>query len=132
MTATSDSETPDYAAQFLESQKRAQEERDKTRRVLLADLRALGATRAEVDYEGYGDSGNVEDVRVTPESIKLEEELNGRLESFGWDFAYGLNPGFENNDGGYGAFEWDIETDKIHVTHNCRYMTSDTSYHEDL
>ena len=101
----------DFYAQMLEAQQRAAEQRVETRAALLVELRAIGVTNIGVQYEGYGDSGNVEDVVVTPDAITLTEELRRRVEDFGWDFAYALNPGFENNEGGYGELTWAIETD---------------------
>jgi hypothetical protein len=95
-------------------------------------MRALGVTRIEIQYEGYGDSGNVEDVTPIPATVKLAHGLNQRVETFGWDFAYALNPGFENNEGGYGSFEWNLETDKINVSHSNRYVESDTTDYEGL
>lgn len=79
----------DFYAQMLESQRRAAEERVETRAALLSELRAIGVTSIEVRYEGYGDSGNVEDVVVTPGTIILTDELRRQVEDFGWDFAYG-------------------------------------------
>ncbi|KZY50043.1 hypothetical protein A3734_21380, partial [Sulfitobacter sp. HI0054] len=78
----------DFYAQMLDSQRRAAEQRVETRAALLSDLRALGVASIEVEYEGYGDSGNVEDVVVTPDTITLTDELRRRVEDFGWDFAY--------------------------------------------
>lgn len=123
---------PDQQARYLEMQKRDAEERAKTRANLLVELRALGVTLIEIQYEGYGDAGNVEDVTPTPTTIKLAYDLNRRVETFGWDFAYALNPGFENNEGGYGSLEWNLETDKINVSHSTRYVESDTTDYEDL
>ena len=123
---------PDLQARYLEMQKRDAEERAKTRANLLVELRALGVTLIEIQYEGYGDSGNVEDVTLTPATLKLAHDLNLRIETFGWDFAYALNPGFENNEGGYGSLEWNLETDKINVSHSNRYVESDTTDYEDL
>jgi hypothetical protein len=82
--------------------------------------------------EGYGDSGNVEDVVVTPDTIILTEDLRRRAEDFGWDFAYALCPGFENNEGGYGELTWSLETDKIDVSHSNRYIETNTTEHEGL
>ena len=96
------------------------------------ELRALGVTSIEVQYEGYGDSGNVEDVVVTPDAITLTEELRRRVEDFGWDFAYALSPGFENNEGGYGELTWVLEVDKIDVSHSNRYIETNTTEHEGL
>ncbi|WP_289084244.1 DUF6878 family protein [uncultured Sulfitobacter sp.] len=122
----------DFYAQMLEAQKRAAEERVITRTALLTELRALGVTKIEVQYEGYGDSGNVEDVSVTPDTITLSEEMRRRVEDFGWDFAYALSPGFENNEGGYGELTWALETDKIDVSHSNRYIEANTTEHEGL
>lgn len=122
----------DFYAQMLEAQKRAAEGRVITRAALLTELRALGVTTIEVQYEGYGDSGNVEDVVVAPDTITLSEELRRRLEDFGWDFAYSLSPGFENNEGGYGELTWTLETDKIDVSHSNRYIETSTTEHEGL
>jgi hypothetical protein len=122
----------DFYAQMLESQRRAAEQRVETRAELFVELRALGITNIEVQYEGYGDSGNVEDVVVTPDTVTLTEELRRRVEDFGWDFAYALSPGFENNEGGYGELTWSLEADKIDVSHSSRYIETDTTAHEGL
>ena len=122
----------DFYTQHLAAQKRAAEQRVETRAALLTGLRALGVTSVEVQYEGYGDSGNVEDVVVTPVSITLTDELRRRVEDFGWDFAYALSPGFENNEGGYGELTWSLESDKIDVSHSNRYIETDTTDHEGL
>lgn len=122
----------DFYAQMLEAQQRAAEQRVETRATLLCELRALGVTCIEVQYERYGDSGNVEDVVVTPDTITLTEELRRRVEDFGWDFAYALSPGFENNEGGYGELTWALETDKIDLSHSNRYIETNTTEHEGL
>jgi hypothetical protein len=122
----------DFYAQVLEAQKRAAQQRVETRAALLTEMRALGVSGIEVQYEGYGDSGNVEDVVVTPGTIILTDELRRRVEDFGWDFAYALSPGFENNEGGYGELTWSLEADKIDVSHSNRYIETDTTEHEGL
>jgi len=122
----------DFYAQMLEAQQRAAEQRVVTRAALLTELRAVGVTKIEVQYEGYGDSGNVENVVVTPDTITLSEEMRRRVEDFGWDFAYALSPGFENNEGGYGELTWALEADKIDVSHSNRYIETNTTEHERL
>ena len=122
----------DFYAQMLEARKRAAEQRVETRAALLVELRALGVTSIEMQYEGYGDSGNVEEVLVSPDTITLTEEMRRRVEDFGWDFAYALSPGFENNEGGYGELTWALATDKIDVSHSNRYIETNTTEHEGL
>ena len=46
-------------------------ENAETRAVLLAQLRALGITEVTAEYEGYGDSGNVEDITLQPSGSAL-------------------------------------------------------------
>ena len=123
---------PDYAAQYLKAQEEAEAARTEIRAGLLKDLRALGATCVAVSYEGYGDSGNVEDITVTPSSLALAPDLDRRVQEFGWDFAYALSSGFENNDGGRGTLTWHLETDKIDVIHHDHYVASETTEHEGL
>ena len=122
----------DFYAQMLDSQRRAAEQRVETRASLLCQLRALGVRSIEVQYEGYGDSGNVEDVVVAPDTVTLTDELRRRVEDFGWDFAYALSPGFENNEGGYGELTWVLATDNIDVSHSNRYIATNTTEHEGL
>ena len=122
----------DFYAQMLDSQRHAAEQRVETRAALLTELRALGVTSIEVQYEGYGDSGNVEDVVVAPDTVTLTDELRRRVEDFGWDFAYALSPGFENNEGGYGELTWSLEVDKIDVSHSNRYIETNATGCEKL
>ena len=65
----------DYAA--MAAQWRAERETTlkATRAELLAQLRALGISEVTAEYEGYGDSGNVEDVTVQPAEVQLPEAL---------------------------------------------------------
>ena len=98
----------------METMRREQEEKLQARRVaLLAILRAAGALRVTMTYDGYGDEGNVQDVTIEPETVALSTDDSEALESFGWDRAYALHPGFENNEGGYGELIWDIAADRI-------------------
>lgn len=103
-----------------------------TRETLLPMLRAAGCTCVEVEYDGYGDSGNVESVTFTPENLALPEALQDQVSNFGWQFAYSRHPGFENNDGGFGTLTWDVAQDSISLTHNDRYTAYETTEWEDL
>ena len=89
---------------------------------LLTALRPLGVAEVIAQYEGYGDSGNVEDVTLQPAGVALDSELAARLEDFAWAIAYEHHPGFENNEGGYGTLTWDIVADSITLDHADRYI----------
>ena len=102
------------------------------RAALLSQLRALGVKEVTAEYEGYGDSGNVEDITLQPNGIALLPELSSKLEDFAWSFSYDQHPGFENNEGGYGTLTWDILADSITLDHADRYVECSRSYHEGL
>ena len=106
-------------------------ENKRVRAVLLVQLRTLGITEAGAEYEGYGDSGNVE-YFLQPSGVALPPELSGQLEDFAWAFAYQQHPGFENNDGGYGTLTWDLLEDSIDLDHADRFVDTRHSYHEGL
>ena len=99
---------------------------------LLPQLRALCLTEVTAEYEGYGDSGNIEDVTVQPVGIALPDELCTKLGDFAWSVAYHQHPGFENNEGGYGTLTWDVTADSIALDHADRYVECSHSRDEGL
>ncbi|MGR3436526.1 MAG: DUF6878 family protein [Shimia sp.] len=106
------------------------QERAEERARLLAALRALGVTLLEADYDGYGDSGNVEDIRTEPEVAKVDEMAG--LADFLWSVAYAEHPGFENNDGGGGTVTWDVAADRIDLDHYDNVVERVSSQSEDI
>jgi hypothetical protein len=131
----------------------------------------------EIEYDGCGDSGNVESIfyggnqtadHVAPFSVDVsddqplpDEVAQGRthqpgewqpgvgwvttgdlvnisakqlLSDLGWDLAYGRNPGFEVNEGGYGrivitADKEDPSVARISLSHSERIIeTNDYEY----
>lgn len=112
-------------------------EAQEQRSILRNEACKLGITSIQAEYDGYGDSGNVEDVSFTPaptadETRAAVQVLESLFTDFIWMFAYGLHPGFENNDGGWGTFEWDLTADKINLSHHDRYVEHDTTEHEGI
>jgi len=107
-------------------------ENAKTCAMMLVQLRALGVTEVTAEYEGYGDSGNVEFITLQPSGIALASELSSQLDEFAWAFAYQQHPGFENNEGGYGTLTWDLIKDGIDLDHADRFVDCTHSYHEGL
>ncbi len=98
-----------------------------TRDELLGKLRAAGFTQIEATYDGYGDSGDVNEI-----TDGMERDLERDVSSFVWDFAYSRHPGFENNQGGQGVLTWDIAADKITLDHGDNYVEIDYTFEEDL
>ena len=102
------------------------------REALRADLLALGADQLEGHYDGYGDSGNVEDISATKngEPIELPSDLMERLDYFIWSLGYNRHPGFENNEGGDGDVSWNLTDDTIELDHADRYVSTNHSSYE--
>ncbi|KIC39831.1 hypothetical protein RA27_17425 [Ruegeria sp. ANG-R] len=103
-----------------------------TRGELIAQLRGLGITEVIAEYEGYGDSGNIEDVTVRPVGVKLTDDQFAEVGDFAWSFAYHQHPGFENNEGGYGTLTWDVAADSITLDHADRYIECSHCHDEGL
>ncbi|MXY32579.1 MAG: hypothetical protein F4Y60_00495 [Boseongicola sp. SB0664_bin_43] len=135
-----DPETPDGgnspdmvspAADWTARERKAEQARERERAQLADLLRAKGVERVEAGYDGYGDSGNVNHVAVSPKEIEIKE-LDTRLADFIWATAYNLNPGFEIDDGGEGTLTWDVVKDRIDVRHVAFIYESFESVHEDV
>lgn len=122
----------DFAAMTEEWRVEREAANTSARAELLPQLRALGVTEVVAEYEGYGDSGNVENLTVQPEGIALPEDLARSVEDFAWSIAYHQHPGFENNEGGYGTLTWDIAADSITLDHADRYVECNHSHDEGL
>lgn len=64
-------------------------------------------TVVSITYDGYGDSGDIQD-----RSLDDEE-----LVDFLFDIVEDHHSGWENNEGGGGTVTWDLSTDKITLEH---------------
>jgi len=122
----------DYAAMVAQWHEERETTLKETRATLIAQLRSICISEVTAEYEGYGDSGNVEDVTLQPADVKLPEPLASQVSEFAWSFAYHRHPGFENNEGGYGTLTWDIAEDSIKLDHANRYVECSLSCDEGL
>ena len=86
------------------------------RTALLAALHNAGIVRLEVNYDGYGDSGQINEQNAT-----LATGETAALETY--------HSGYENNEGGNGAFAFDIEAGTIELIHNDVVTDYETSTH---
>lgn len=118
-------------AKWKAEREKAREKLNAERAGLLAALREKGVEEIEACYDGYADSGNVQGIEVTPDSVKLGD-LEARLADFVWEIAYNLHPGFENNDGGEGVLTWNVVEDRIDVEHADLYKARKDYRHEDI
>lgn len=116
------------------------------KQLLMDALRAAGGKRAQIDYSGDGDSGQVNDVVVEP-AIPLAREvpffassstfeggawqvtykqvalsLQHALEAFAYDVVTKHHDGYENGDGGSGEVIFDCESGGVLLEHRDYYV----------
>lgn len=140
----------DFMAQLAERQAERDAERRILRSELVAVFRASGVETVKAHYDAYGDSGNIEEVVLLPELPKVETVAIGaeadrpqevadprlttadasKLDDFLWSTVYGLHPGFENNEGGFGDITWDVTADSISIEHSDRFVDVNCYSHE--
>jgi hypothetical protein len=114
-------------------------------------LAAAGVTLVVVSFDGYGDSGQIENVEVKagdtviamPEgTIEIAEavwdeiepdcstiSIADAVERLVYDLLTDTHCGWENNDGAYGDFTFDVTARTITLDYNERYAASDYSQH---
>lgn len=119
---------------------------------LFAALAAAGIDHVCVAFNGYGDSGQIEDVTVksgeadaalpaTDVEIasasfgndaitRTSAPLADAIESFCYDLLESHHGGWENNEGAYGDITFDVAADRIVFDFNYRIETSESHSYE--
>src|SRR3546814_8788597 len=119
---------------------------------LFACLASAGITLVTVTFDGYGDSGQIEDVAAfigdqpaelpggTVDVMRLDHGADQpvanhlspseAIEDLAYDLLRQTHCGWENNDGAYGEFTFDVTAGTITLDYNERYTASETYAHE--
>ena len=119
---------------------------------LLDALDAAGITAVTVTFDGSGDSGQIEDVIAQKGEAIVDlpagqvclssavwnsdavstapTDIGAAVEQLCYDCLRHSHPGWENNDGAYGDFVFDVATRTITLDHNERYTATETFNHE--
>ena len=157
MTTASDNPSAAVSGQSDWETKRATQDRlhaelqPLNKAALFDALAAAGVTLVVISFDGYGDSGQIENVEVKagdtvvamPEStIEISEavwdqpkpnrttiSIADLIERFAYDLLTDTHCGWENNDGAYGDFTFDVAERTITLDYNERYTASDYSQH---
>jgi hypothetical protein len=120
--------------------------------VLLKALALAGVTHVVVTFDGYGDSGQIENVEVRagdvvvampPDLIALAEAVWGQpapqhasvkiadaIERLAYDVLKKTHCGWENNDGAHGDIIFDVAEDAVTLDYNERYTASENYTHQ--
>jgi hypothetical protein len=118
---------------------------------LLNALALAGVTRVVVSFDGYGDSGQIENVEAQagddpvtmpgaaieiaetvwdqPEPKRSSVSIAAAVESLAYDVLEKTHCGWENNDGAYGDVIFDVEEETITLDYNERYTASENYTH---
>jgi len=114
-------------------------------------LAAAGVTLIVVTFDGYGDSGQIENIEVKagdavvamlvgevqiaeaiwdqPEPNRSSVSIADAIERLAYDLLERTHCGWENNDGAYGDFTFDVAERTITLDYNERYTASEYSQH---
>ena len=129
----------------------AEDIRARNNQILFAALAEAGIHRVTVEYDGSGDSGQIDTIETwnadndrmplplepriqfaseNPGSLPAEYNLDAAIETIAWDYLYDLHCGWENNDGAYGTFVFDVPARTLTLEHNERYTEVNTTTHK--
>lgn len=106
---------------------------------LLGALNSIGVSMVVVEYDGEGDSGQINSVSAAavdgttvaltdPVPVAIKElwpgygTLEAVIEALAWDALAVYHGGFENNDGGYGTLTINVTEGKFLLEHNDRFV----------
>ena len=111
-------------------------------------LAAVGVTLIVVTFDGYGDSGQIENIEVKAgdavvampagdveiaeaiwEPSRSPVSIADAIERLAYDLLERTHCGWENNDGAYGDFTFDVAERTITLDYNERYTASEYSQH---
>jgi hypothetical protein len=119
--------------------------------ILFDALAAAGITSVLVSFDGSGDSGQIEGIDAAagdqpnelpngeveiahihwgaPDIERTTLSIRDAIESLAYDFLEQTHGGWENNEGAYGEFTFDVAQRTITLDYNERIETSEYSQH---
>jgi len=114
-------------------------------------LAQAGISSVEVTFDGYGDSGQIEEVTAIADDKEVElpavgieiarvqwcssdimqatRPLTQAIEQIAYDFLSESHGGWENNEGAYGDFYFDVAQRMITLNYNERIESSEYTKH---
>lgn len=139
-------------AKYQDHARRVVEARPANKAALFGALARAGITSVVINFDGYGDSGQIErtDVRTGEAEAKLPEDqiefvepvfgdpdevqrsthtVTEAIENLVYAFLEETHDGWEDNDGAYGDVTFDVEKRTITLDYNGRYTESFYSCH---
>lgn len=131
---------------------RSEELLPSNKKALFDALAAAGIEIVNVNFDGYGDSGQIKDIdaRRGHQLVKLPNEkiqvvvpswgspdleyhtfsIEQAIEYFAYEFLSETHCGWSNDDGAFGVFTFDVADQSITLDYNERYTESNYSHHQ--
>lgn len=98
---------------------------------LTATLIGAGVAHVVAEYDGCGDSGQIDTIEFLDAARQpcaaLPDGVEREVEDFLYDLLEARHGGWENNDGACGTFTWDLAQDALDHEHKARFTDFDTS-----
>lgn len=152
-SATPIPDSAEFLRRYQAFEARAAELHPVNKAALFAVLRDANISKVVVRFDGYGDSGQIEEItafgpdggeRPLPatevdiqkiyfgqdEPETLSEPLAEAIETLSYAFLESTHGGWENNEGAFGEFTFDVAAGSITLDYNERYETSEHYSHE--
>lgn len=143
----------DFLLRYQAFEARAAELHPANKAALFAVLRNADISKVIVRFDGYGDSGQIEEITAfgadgtecplpdLPVTIRkiyfgqdepetLSEPLAEAIETLAYAFLESTHGGWENNEGAFGEFSFEVAAGSITLDYNERYETSEHYSHE--
>jgi hypothetical protein len=120
--------------------------------IVFDGLAAAGLTRVEVEFDGEGDSGQINEILsyageapqgLPATSVTLHQaaqnngdprtttvSLHDAIETLCYDYLSQTHGGWENDDGAYGTFEFDVPNRSVHLDIDERFTDTTNSTHD--
>lgn len=134
-------------AQWAEQNDRLRQANAADRKTIFDAFADLGIERVEIDFDGYGDSGQIENIAVTGGSDRLTGEvtitrvpwiwpnethtcpLAEAVESLCYSLLEQEHGGWQDNDGSFGTFTFDVAARTVELRFNGRYTDYESYTH---
>lgn len=95
-----------------------------TRGELCHQLRQRAVETVTAQYDGSGDSGQIEDPDFG--SVEVPQGLSTAVHNLFYDLLEEHYGGWEINEGSFGQFVWNVKGDEITLEHNTRTESYET------
>ena len=132
---------------YRRREQQRQAELVKIKATLLTQLRRAKVAQAVIEYDGEGDSGQIESVLLRdaanefmankPLSVRAQatlsqldiksETLTGALEDYAWELLSIHHSGFQDNEGAFGTITVDVALGTVLIEHSARSIDVSTT-----